>query len=148
MAKDKGTALSKKEIEQLQKDLKKLNEFIKTIESMGGKIPGPLKIAVKALELAIKAGVGIGKAADEASKSLRAYEKDLKKACDTVDAEMKMVCEAKIDRKWQARSVEFTLSYKNKDSVTSRSIDKLIKWLTPDAICKHWDRCAKIDKKK
>lgn len=145
MAKTK-TKLSKKEIDQLSKDLKKINEFVKAIESMGGTIPGPLKTALKALEIAIKTGVEVGKSADAASKELRKYEKDLMDACKTVDAEMQAVCEAQVVRKWQARSVDFTLNYKNPKSVTADLINKVIKKFTPSIICKNWDRCAKLDK--
>ena len=115
---------------------------------MGGEIPAPLKKALNRLELAVKAGKAVGEAAEEASKELKKYVKDLMAACKTVDREMQGVCEAKVARKWQARSVSFTLNYRNPNSVTAKLIDKAIKKLTPAMICRHWERCAKIDKAK
>jgi hypothetical protein len=140
--------VSEKDIKKLQKQLKDIQKFIKDIEAMGGEVPKALKKSLKMLEVAINTGSDLGKAASEASAALKAYEKDLYSACKTVDKEMEMVCEAKIARKWQARSVQFTLNYKNPDSVTSRLIKKTVKRYTPSIICKHWDYCAKQAKKK
>jgi len=42
-----------------------------------------------------------------------------------------------------ARAVNYTLDPKNKDSVTSKSIQKTIQRYTPSLVCKHWDYCAK-----
>ena len=64
-------------------------------------------------------------------------------ACKKVDDEMQAVCEAKVTRMWQARSVKFTLDYKNPDSVTSKFIKKTVQRYTPSKICQHWDYCKK-----
>ena len=66
-------------------------------------------------------------------------------ACKTVDDEMRMVCEAKVSRKYLARGVKFTLDYKKPESVTAKSIKKLVKRHLHPTICKHWDYCAKND---
>ncbi|MGB8622654.1 MAG: hypothetical protein WCD16_07535 [Paracoccaceae bacterium] len=139
--------LTEKDIKKMQKELKQVQSFFKQIEKMGGEIPKPLKKSVNRLKIAIDTGKDIGDAANEAGKALKEYEKNLKTACKTVDREMRGVCEARIDRKWMARNVTFTLSYKNPDSVTSRSIKKTVQRYTPALICKHWDYCAKKDKK-
>lgn len=141
------TSISVKDIKRLEKELKEIRGFIAEIEKMGGQVPALLKKSLKHLQIAVNTGTDFAHAANEASKALKAYEKDLLSACKTVDHEMQMVCESKIDRKWQLRSVRFTLSYKNKDSVTARFIQKTIKRYTPSLICKHWDYCAALDKK-
>jgi hypothetical protein len=144
MAKD--TELSKKDIDQMLKEIKEVRQFIKAIEDMGGEVPKPLTTALNGLEKAIKAGKLVAEAADEASDALKKYEADLNNACKTVDQEMQAVCEAQVARQWQARSVKFTLDYKNPDSVTSKTIKKTIQAWTPSVICKHWDYCAKSGK--
>ena len=140
--------ITEKDIKRLKKELKQIQDFIKDIESMGGEVPKALKKALKHLEVAINTGSDLGKAASEASAALKAYEKDLYTACKTVDREMQAVCEAKVARKWQVRSVQFTLDYKKPDSVTAKFIKKTVQRYTPKVICKHWDYCAKKDKKK
>lgn len=134
--------LTKQEVDQMLKDIKKVKDFIKMIEDLGGEVPGPLKTALNRFEVALKTGKLIAEAAEEASDALKQYENDLNNACKTVDAEQQAVCEAQVARQWQARSVKFTLDYKNPDSVTSKSIKKVVQWLTPGVICKRWDYCA------
>lgn len=140
-------ALTDSDLKKMEKQLKEIQKFISDIENMGGEVPAGLKKSLKLLQIAINTGSDIGTAAQEASNALKAYEKDLMSACKTVEREMQAVCEAGIARKWQARSVKFTLDPKNKDSVTARFIQKTVKRYTPALICKHWDYCAKIDKK-
>jgi hypothetical protein len=139
--------LSPADIKKLQKQVTEINKFISEIEKMGGSVPKPLTKSLGLLQKAIDTGVDLGDAAEEASKALKAYEKDLMSACKTVDKEMEMVCEAQVTRKWQARSVQFTLNYKNPESVTAKFLKKTVQRYTPGAICKHWDYCAKVDKK-
>src|SRR5438552_12194440 len=105
------SALSQRDVDQLLKEIKKVKQFIKMIEDLGGEVPKPLKTALNRLEAAIKTGKLIAEAADEASEALKRYETDLNNACKTVDKEMEAVCEAEVARKWQARSVKFTLDY-------------------------------------
>ena len=140
--------LSKKEIKELQKDIDKLKKALKAIEKLGGKPPKWMLKSLKGLDMAVKAGKGIGDAAEQTSKDLKRFNQDLKVACKDLDLKMKMVCEAKVERTWLGRNTEWTLSYKNPKSVSSNSVDKIIKFLVPEAICKRLDRCAKIEKGK
>ena len=135
--------VSKKDVDQMLKELKDVKEFIKAIQDMGGEVPKPLVTALNRLESAIKAGKLVAEAAEEASAALRQYEKDLNDACKTVDDEMQAVCEAGVARQYQARGAKFLLDYKKPESVTSKTIQKTIQAWTPGAICKHWDYCAK-----
>ncbi len=141
---DKG--LTEKDKKKIKVQLKDINKFIGDIEKMGGEVPKPLKKSLKHLETALNTGKDIAKAAEEASKDLKAYEKDLMGACKTVDKEMQAVCEAGVARKWQARSVKWTLDPKNEKSVVSKFIKKTVQRYTPKTICKHWDYCAKQEK--
>jgi len=143
MAPPEASTVSKKDVDQMLKDIKKVKDFVKMIKEMGGKVPDPLVTALNRLEMAIKAGKAIAEAADEAQEALQKYTDDLNNACKKVDQEMQAVCEAKVAREWQWRAVNFTLSYKNPDSVTSKTIRKAVQWLTPKAICKRWAYCAK-----
>ncbi len=145
----KESQLDPKDIKKMEDDLKKLRKFLKALEKIGVKPPKSLPNVIKALELAIKSGRGIGEAADEASKELKKYQDNLKGVCKELDStDDRMVCEAKIDRQYMKDGANYVLDPKNPNSVVSKSIDKAIKALTPDMICKHWDRCAKIDKGK
>ena len=142
------TKLSKKDIKDLQKDVEKLKKAMKAIEKMGGKPPKWMLKSIKTLDLALKAGTGIAEAAEQTSKDLKRFNQDLLVSCKDVDKYMKFACEAEIERKWMARNTQWTLNYKNPKSVTSNSINKVIKFLLPAAMCKRLDRCAKIDKGK
>ncbi|MBE1284659.1 MAG: hypothetical protein GJ676_15215 [Rhodobacteraceae bacterium] len=140
--------LTKKDIDKMSKQLKDIQKFIKDIEKMGGEVPKVLKKSLKHLETAINTGKDLGKAAEEASKALKTYEKDLMNACKTVDRDMQAVCEAGVARQWQARSVKWTLDPKNEKSVISKFIKKTIQRYTPSVICKHWSYCSKVEKQK
>lgn len=142
------TTLSKKDLEEISKDLKWINDFSKTIEDMGGTIPGPLRVAMKVLEKTVKTGVEVGKSCESAYKELRKYEKDLMDACKTVDDAMEWTCRAMVFRQWKQRGVNFTLDPENPKAVSADLIRKAIKTFTPSVICKKWERCAKLHKKK
>ena len=142
-----SSGLSDSDIKKIQKQVKDVRKFISDIEKMGGDVPPMLAKSLKYLEVALNTGKDIGDAAKEASAALKRYEKDLMNACKKVDEEYQMVCEAKIARQWQARSVKFTLDYRNKNSVTAKAIKKTVQRYTPKLICKHWDYCAKTEKK-
>ena len=142
----RANGLTDKDKKKMQVQIKDVKKFIQMIESMGGKVPKTLKTSLNRLEVAINTGKDLAKAASEASKDLRTYTADLMAACKTVDQEMQMVCEAKVARQWQARSVQWTLDPKNEKSVISKFIQKTVSRYTPNIICKHWDYCAKAAK--
>jgi hypothetical protein len=143
MAATEVSGLSKQDVDKMLKQIKLVKDVIKIIEDLGGEVPKALTTSLNRLEMAIKAGKAVAEAADEAQEALEKYTDDLMSACKTVDQEMQAVCEAQVTRKWQARSVNFVLSYKNPDSVTSNVIRKIVQKLTPKVICKHWAYCAK-----
>ncbi len=132
---------SEKEIKKLQDNIKKTKKLIETVEKAGGKMP-KLKKAVKHLEIAINTGTDIAKAADEASRELKIHTDDLHKACGD-----DFVCKAKIDRKWQARAVKWTLDPSKDNSVLTKTMNKTMARYAPKAICKLFDGCAKELKK-
>ena len=126
--------------EKVGHDISKLKLFIEEIERLGGKVP-LLKKAVNRLEIAVYAGVDASNAAEEASKELRAVEKNLRSACN-----YDYVCMAEIDRKYFARAVNWTLSWENRKSAFSYFIRNTICRYMPDKIADRLDYCAGVKK--
>lgn len=140
MAKSK-TEYDANDIKKLQENMKKAREFMDAIGKIGAKMPR-LEKALKVLDVAINTGVDVAAAASEAQKALEVYQQDLEKACGE-----DWVCKAKVDRKWQARALKFTLDPKNADSATAKSIAKTMARYLPKVICKQFATCAKELKK-
>lgn len=135
--------LSDKDIKKVNQQLKELKAFLKELEDAGVEVPPALKKSLNRLQVALDTAEDLGAAFEEAREALARTEKDLMDACKNVDEEMRGVCEAKVTRQWQARSVKFTLDYKKPDSVTSQFLKKTVQRYMPSAICKHWDYCQK-----
>jgi hypothetical protein len=140
MAADK---LSDKDIKKVTQQLKDIRAMLKELEDAGIEVPPALKKSLNRLQVALDTAEDVGAAFEEASKALATLEADLMSACSKVDEEMRGVCEAQVARQWQARSVKFTLDYKNPDSVSAGFIKKTVQRYAPGAICKHWDYCKK-----
>jgi hypothetical protein len=147
MAKTKSK-LDKKDVQQMEKDLKKLRYFLKALKSMGIKPPKSLPPIIKAIEIALKTGTSVADSAAEASRELRKQTDDLVAICKILENEDdQSVCEAEIARNFQWDATKM-LDPEKPTSVTAKLINKAIKSATPDMLCKRWDRCAKIDKSK
>ena len=123
------------------KDVLRIKKFIEDIYSIHGEVPYLIK-ATNNLELAIKTGENLAKAADEASKALKEVTSDLYKVC-TGDPDEITICQAGIDRKWQKHAVNFTLSWENNRSVVRYFIRNIICGLTPESITKRLDYCSR-----
>jgi hypothetical protein len=134
---------NEKDIKKATEQLKQIRAFLKELEDAGIEVPPGLKKSLNRLQVALDTAEDLGAAFDDASKALASLEADLMNACSKVDEEMRGVCEAKVARKWQARSVKFTLDYKNPDSVSAGFIKKTVQRYAPSMICKHWDYCKK-----
>jgi len=148
MAKTKSK-LEKKDVQQMQKDLKNLRYFLKVLEGTGIKPPKSLPPTLRALEISLKTGVSVADSASEASRDLRKHTNDLIGMCKILENEDdQSVCELEIARSYQASGVKAVFDPKQPTSVTAKLINKAIKSVTPDKLCKRWDRCAKIDKSK
>ena len=137
------STLSDKDKKKVNDQLREIRKMLEELEDAGLEVPRDLTKALKALQIALDAGEDLGEAFEEASTELAKLEKDLAAACKNVDEAVQMVCEAKVARQWQARSVKFTLDYKNPDSVSAKFIKKTIQRYAPSSICKHWDYCRK-----
>lgn len=146
MPKAEAQQLADKDVDKMLKQIKEVREFLSSLEKIGADIPSPLTTSLKNLERLLKAGKAVGDSAYEASDALEKFTKDLRAACKNVDDAQQTVCEAGVERQWQARSVSFTLSPNNKNSVISKLIDKAIRSYTPEMICKYWEKCAKTAK--
>lgn len=138
-----GKGLEERDRKKANEQLKQVRQMIKELEDAGIEVPASLTKALKYLQVALDTGEDLGSAFEEASEALAKVESDLMGACKKVDDEMQAACEAKVTRMWQARSVKFTLDYKNPDSVTSKFIKKTVQRYTPSKICQHWDYCKK-----
>lgn len=134
--------LTEQEIKNMKRDLKRVQKFIEEIENMGGNAPKALKKSLKGLEIAINTGKDLGDAAQEASNALRKFETELRSACNTVPRDRRAVCEARIDRKYLARGVDFTLNFDNPDSATRGFLQRTVQRYTPGLICRNWSYCA------
>jgi len=118
-------------IEQMQKDIKTVREFIDAIEKIGGAVPGPVKAAITAIE----AGTSVAESAEEVDKWLKEVYEGLYSACeegasalhekDTIDWDNhKTMCEVKHDRKWQQRNINAVLLWNNDKSLVRRLWEK------------------------
>ena len=143
MAGKQATQLSPKDLKKINEEIKEIRELIDDLAKLGIEAPTPLTKALKALQNALNTAEDVSDAVEEASDALRDYERGLYEVCKTVDDDMQAVCEAGVARKYQARAINYTLDPKNKDSVTSKTIQKTVQRYAPDVICKHWDYCAK-----
>lgn len=132
-----------KDIKKATQQLKEIRAFLKELEDAGIEVPPALKKSLNRLQVALDTAEDLGAAFDEASKALATLESDLMSSCSKLDYEMQGVCEAKVARQWQARSVKFTLDYKKPDSVSAGFVKKTVQRYAPSAVCKHWDYCKK-----
>lgn len=135
--------LDEKDIKKVTQQLKDIRAFLKELEDAGIEVPPVLKKSLNRLQVALDTAEDLDAAFEDASRALATLEADLMNACSKVDAEMQGVCEARVARQWQARSVKFTLDYKNPDSVSAGFIKKTVQRYAPSVICKHWDYCRK-----
>lgn len=135
--------ISDKDIKKATQQLKEIRSFLKELEGAGIEVPPALKKSLNRLQVALDTAEDLGAAFEEASRALATLESDLMSSCAKLDSEMQGVCEAQVTRQWQARSVKFTLDYKNPDSVSAGFVKKTVQRYAPSAICKHWDYCRK-----
>jgi hypothetical protein len=145
--------LTDKEIRQVLERIKDLKTFMQRLEKLGAEIPKSLKTAINRFEMAIKAGKAIGEAAGEAKEALKRYEDDLYNAYKKLEKmgpeEPGFVCEARVARKFQERSVDFTLNPNNPDSTFSRLVKKIkeaLQSLGSEKIYKECDYLARTCK--
>jgi len=125
----------KTEVDKIQEDIKKIKQFIAEIERLGGKMPELTK-ALNRLEIAVNGGLDWALAADETSKELAAYTEDLYRACNG-----DVTCEVKVFRKWQARSVHWTLSWEKDKSTVRLFIRNTLQRYLPKQICERLSLC-------
>jgi hypothetical protein len=130
-----------------EEQIKRTNEFIKFLESIGIEVSSSLKKALSRLQTVVTAINNtvddLGAAFEEASKAVAALESDLNSACLRLDETQQDVCLAGVARRWPVRSVNFTLDPKNPNSVTALFIKKTMQRYALSAICQNWDRCKK-----
>ncbi len=126
-------------IEKMKKDIKIVKDFIQAIEKIGGKVPSPVKAAIKAIEI----GNDLGESAKEVDEWLKKVYKSLYSVCeegasslyDQTEMEWddhRMECMLNIDRQYQARNLNAVLAWNNDKSVVRRLWEKfknrLIDW--------------------
>ncbi|MBI1180825.1 MAG: hypothetical protein GC201_09725 [Alphaproteobacteria bacterium] len=126
----------KKNIEESRRKIAIVEEFMKDIEKVGGKIPAPLKTAVDRYLLAIKLGSDGAEAAVEVSEALQSIYQDMYSICrakagivpgqpQTIEqVDEYSICEAQVDRQWKARNVEKVLNWNDDGSWVRRVWDK------------------------
>lgn len=133
-------ALTKDNKKQLNEAIKRSWEFIKEMQSLGVEMPD-LVNKIQILEKAVQAGRDIGKASAEAQESLTRHTANLELLCNPLDPDERIICEAHVARQFQARSINFTLNLKNKDSVVRNLIRIQLQRLLPQNICRMLELC-------
>jgi hypothetical protein len=123
-------------ITEARRKIEIVEEFMEDIERVGGKVPPVLKRAVDRYLLASKMGVDAAEAANEVSKELRAIYADMYSICRAKagvlpgqaqtpeQADEYFVCQAKVDRQWQARNVQKVLNWNDDGSWVRRVWNK------------------------
>ena len=118
-------------IEQMQKDIKMVKDFVDGIEKLGGAVPGPVKLAIAAIE----AGTATAESAEAVDKWLKEVYDGLYNACEAGASaqyekgsmdwdDHKTMCEVKVDRKWQARNINAVLNWNEDKSLVRRLWEK------------------------
>ncbi len=131
-----GSDATDTRIADTRRNMKLVEEFMKDIERMGGDVPSGLKGAVSRYLLAVNLGTDAAEAANEVSKQLRVIYEDMYSICrskagilpgqpQTIDqADEYFVCQAKVDRQWQARNVQKVLDWDDDGSWVRKLWDK------------------------
>jgi hypothetical protein len=100
-----------------------VNIFIDSVKKAGLPVSRTLLSKVSAMNQAVEMGVDVGEAAWEAEAEVKRVVANKKLLCADL-AEEAIVCEARIERQWQARAVNYTLNPENEGSVVSRTLKK------------------------
>ncbi len=115
-------------IAKARRNIGLIEQFMKDIEQVGGKVPGPLKRAVDRYTTAIKMGTDAAEAANEVSRELRIIYEDMYSICrekagimpgqpqTAEQGDEYIMCQLKVDRQWQARNVQKVLSWQDDGS--------------------------------
>ncbi|HQR08089.1 MAG TPA: hypothetical protein PLN21_14770 [Gemmatales bacterium] len=134
-------ALTEDRKKRLNEAIKRTWDFIKEMKALGVPMTD-LVDKVQVLENAVQTGKDLAKAADEAQVSLEQHTANLRSLCNTVPNEdERTICEVQVERNWQARNVNFTLSLKNKNSFVSNAIRITLQRYMPEKICQMLESC-------
>jgi len=142
-SKTEAPTLSDKDTADVLKDVSKIKQYLKKLESAGAEPPKDLKAAILKLEAAAKSGKDVGEAADEANEELQQHADDMKEDCKKIEKQHEEISKKGKEGTFQGKGAKYSLDPEAKASDVKKSLDEALKWLAPDAICKRWERCAK-----
>lgn len=134
---------NEKERKQIEEEIRKAYDFINELQSIGGRVP-KLVQQLEVLQEAVATGRDIGLAAKDTQRALQYYTDDLKRVCEMAPDDDRYVCEAQIDRKWQAHAINWTFSFKNRESVVNNSIRRIICRHLPEIVGKRIQMCVGV----
>jgi hypothetical protein len=137
--------LSDRDTAEVLKDVSKVKQYLKKLESAGAEPPKDLKAAIIKLESAAKSGKDVADAADEAHEELKKHTVNMKNDCKNIGKKHEENSRNGKEGLFQGRGAKYTLDPDADGSEMSESLGDALKWLGPDAICKRWERCADME---
>ena len=135
--------LTDKESSEVLKDVTKVKEYLKKLERAGAEPPKDLKTAISKLETATKSGKDVGQAADEAYEQLKRHANNMKDDCKNIEKHHEAASKNGKESKFQGKGAKYALDAEADGADVSKSLQEAMKWLSPDDICKRWERCGK-----
>ena len=113
-------------VENFDRKVKTLEDFMRDIERAGGKVPKGLKRAVDRYILAAKFGRDAAEAAQEVDIWVRKIYQDMYLICreEAATEDDYWVCRAGVDRQFKARNVKAVLDWNDDRTWVSRTWDK------------------------
>jgi len=129
---------------EVLKDVSKVKQYLKKLESAGAEPPKDLKAAIIKLESAAKSGKDVSDAADEAHEELKKHTDNMKHDCKNIGKKHEENSKKGKKGTFQGKGATYTLDADADGSDMSQSLGDALRWLGPDAICKRWERCAEM----
>ena len=124
------------DVKRAQEQLHRLEELLDELKRLRVDVPDFLTKSVKGLRIAIDTGADLGDAAAQASSALARYTNKVNEECqdDTV-------CLARDIHFYQARNLDYTLNWNNRDSVVRNFVRATLQRYVPQRICAQLDLC-------
>lgn len=114
--------MDKEQLEQLERQVQKIEEDLDNLKKIRVFAPPALKKAINGFYLAVETGKNVGCAAWDTKRELESFRENLKSYCDPND----LGCEAAIDRLHQQRAVDFTLDLEKDTGLFKHTLNRIL----------------------